>query len=96
MPPTYNLTVATFDTKATIWADFREGGTLKTGGGTDFEAVERLCLVQHRYPDAVVVITDGQGAAIAPRHPERWAWVLYGGVEHRRELFGMRAVGLWA
>lgn len=30
------------------------------------------------YPDVVIVLTDGDGTPIHPRHPDRWHWLLTG------------------
>lgn len=46
---------------------------------TDQESGESQPLtseVSNRYPDAVVVITDGIAQPISPRHPERWLWLI--------------------
>lgn len=46
------------------------------GGGTDFRCIEACVAGLPRYPDAVVVLTDGAGHAVKPKHPRRWHWVL--------------------
>lgn len=54
---------------------------VKIGGGTTFkqvnEAVEKLAC-QGRYPDLVIVITDGDNSdgALVVSQPKRWLWLL--------------------
>ena len=57
------------------------GSPVKIGGGTTFkqinEVVENLA-AQHRYPDLVIVITDGDNSdgALVVSQPKRWLWLL--------------------
>lgn len=49
-------------------------------GGTDFRCIERdiqdrICGGE-KYPDAVFVITDGEGCKFLPERPERWTFFL--------------------
>lgn len=47
------------------------------GGGTEFVCIEKQINEEFKeYPDAVFVITDGDGGEIKPRFPERWHWFL--------------------
>lgn len=50
------------------------------GGGTAFGIIEeqnrKLEEEFHRYPDCVVVITDGYGDQVSPKAPKRWIWLL--------------------
>ena len=51
------------------------------GGGTSFYAIEAYIqseIRQHnlKYPQVVVVFTDGAGDEVAPQHAERWHWFL--------------------
>lgn len=58
-------------------------------GGTDFECIERYLLKQERYPDIVVVLTDGLDSKVfSPKHPDRWHWVVYGDAETPRKIGG--------
>jgi predicted metal-dependent peptidase len=56
------------------------GQQLGIGGGTSFNIIEQKCqeIVQEdgRYPDCVVIVTDGAGNRVAPQHPNRWVWML--------------------
>jgi len=50
------------------------------GGGTSFSIIETECLniqsVTKRYPDCVIVITDGAGTTVNPAVPKNWVWLL--------------------
>jgi hypothetical protein len=46
------------------------------GGGTDFQPIEALAAERRRYPDVVIVLTDGWAPRPRLRHPERWIWCL--------------------
>ena len=56
------------------------------GGGTCFAQIERYIQTElqnrklnnkkAKYPDAVWVMTDGEGTLVNPQHPERWFWFL--------------------
>jgi len=70
------LTAISFDTRAyplDIWA---QPLAIRGGGGTSFDAVEQFASDLLRYPDLVVVLTDGQAPRPAVRHPDRWFWLL--------------------
>lgn len=49
-------------------------------GGTAFAPIERQCRKIEdetgRYPDCVVIITDGMGSKVKPKWPKRWIWLL--------------------
>lgn len=75
---------ATFDVRTyafdTVVKPVRVGEPLAVGGGTSFDIIEdecqRVAKADGRYPDCVVVITDGYGSEVAPEHPGRWVWLL--------------------
>ena len=52
----------------------------EVGGGTAFDIIEEKCreieLEDGQYPDFVVVLTDGAGSKVNPKHPGRWCWLL--------------------
>ncbi len=48
------------------------------GGGTSFKIIEDYLLKLPVYPDAVFVITDGEGDTVNPKFPERWQFFLDG------------------
>lgn len=55
------------------------GQKLSIGGGTHFHIIEQKCkelASERRYPDCVVIITDGEGNPVHPTHPGRWIWLL--------------------
>ena len=73
--PRTRLTLVSFDAEC-YQADL-DCCTLKGGGGTRAQSVEEF--IQKRlepYPDVVFLLTDGWTPAPAPRHPERWIWLL--------------------
>lgn len=77
-PSSFELEVVCFDTQLAVWEDFRTNSTLPfQGGGTDFDLVETHARKSGRYPNAVVVITDGQAAIPTLRAPSVWTWVIY-------------------
>lgn len=55
---------------------FRPGEPLYGGGGTDFGAVQRHVEARDAPPDAVIVVTDGHAAPIAPADPATWIWLI--------------------
>jgi predicted metal-dependent peptidase len=53
------------------------------GGNAPFQLIEdELCRADKktkkipRYPDCVIVITDGQAGGVTPKHPGRWLWLM--------------------
>ena len=59
-----------------VW-EFKPGDDMHGGGGTNCELVEEWILANcPRYPDAVVVVTDGVFRHFTPSKPKRWIWVL--------------------
>lgn len=93
---TYDLHVILFNTETKAWEDFRTNTVMPMrGGGTDFQPVEDYCAALPRYPDAVLVLTDGQAGLIRPKRPQVWSWVLYrADVAGFRNAFQMRSVDL--
>lgn len=67
----------TFDTSV---MEIFPGDRIYGGGGTAFhileEKVQELKNEYRRYPDCVVVITDGEGNKIIPEVPKNWIWLL--------------------
>jgi len=66
-----------FDTKVT---EVRPGHQVQIGGGTLFDIIETKCQELEaevgRYPDCVVVITDGDGNRVEPKAPTKWIFLL--------------------
>lgn len=67
-----------FDTKVTA---VKPGDNVYIGGGTSFDIIEAKCLQLAaekggRYPDCVVVITDGFGNKVEPKAPSKWIWLM--------------------
>jgi len=46
------------------------------GGGTSFQAIEDFARTRRRYPDMVVVLTDGYASRPRVLRPDRWLWLL--------------------
>jgi hypothetical protein len=67
----------TFDT---IVAEVKPGYSITVGGGTSFSIIEQKCIELEaevgRYPDCVVVITDGYGNEVKPKAPSKWIFLL--------------------
>ena len=85
-PKRYEVELCSFDTEI-YPLDLRKP-EMVGGGGTRFEAIEAWLIARERaprtqkqprrrrYPDAVIVITDGCGGHVRPKYPERWHWLL--------------------
>lgn len=68
-----------FDTKVQNITDPKTPVSL--GGGTAFHIIEQELQTNFKvkynvYPDAVVIISDGDGNKVVPQHPRRWIWLL--------------------
>ena len=66
-----------FDTKV---KEVKPGDGIHVGGGTDFKIIEDKCLELEaqgkRYPDCVIVITDGWGTEVKPKAASKWIFLL--------------------
>jgi predicted metal-dependent peptidase len=66
-----------FDTRVT---EVKPGDRISVGGGTAFNIIERKCLELEaevgRYPDCVIIVTDGEGNEVSPKAPTKWIWLL--------------------
>ena len=73
----FDLRAFAFDTSC---HEIMPNVSLKIGGGTNFGILEQEVLKlekeYHRYPDCVVVVTDGEGTSVSPKIPSRWIWLL--------------------
>ena len=74
--PILELECFAFDTSVTL---IKFDTSLKIGGGTDFGILEASCQRANKYPDVVMVITDGYGTKITPEYLKRWLWFLTDG-----------------
>jgi predicted metal-dependent peptidase len=76
----FNVELCSFDAEV-YRLDIRRPEVIG-GGGTSFSVLESWIQTQiqlgHRskYPDVVIVLTDGLGDVVRPAHPERWHWLL--------------------
>lgn len=73
----FDVRTFAFDTRV---KELKRGEQVGVGGGTSFDIIETKCreieLETGRYPDCVVVLTDGAGNQVHPLHPTRWVWLL--------------------
>jgi predicted metal-dependent peptidase len=70
------LTAVSFDTRVypvNIWAN---APAIRGGGGTNFQAVENFARQFSRYPDMIIVLTDGFAPKPSVQHPSRWFWLI--------------------
>jgi predicted metal-dependent peptidase len=73
-----------FDTRLfifdTVVKAVKPGDHVHIGGGTNFAIIEEECQKLQkdhgRYPDCVVVITDGYGTPVKPKAPTKWIFLL--------------------
>lgn len=73
-----------FDTRLFIFDErvtaVKPGDSVRIGAGTYFNIIETKCRELEtevgRYPDCVVVITDGYGNKVDPKAPSKWVWLL--------------------
>ena len=74
---TFDLRTFVFDTSVT---EIVPNVPLRVGGGTYFHIIEQKVLElekeYHRYPDCIVVVTDGEGTNVKPKAPTKWIWLL--------------------
>lgn len=74
---TFDLRLFVFDTSV---VEIAPGTPFRVGGGTAFNILEQKVLElekeYHRYPDCVVVLTDGDGTPVKPKGPTKWIWLL--------------------
>jgi predicted metal-dependent peptidase len=70
------LTAISFDRTA-YPLDIREKvPQILGGGGTSFDVIELFATQLARYPDLIVVLTDGHAPRPTVLHPDRWFWLL--------------------
>lgn len=73
----FDLRTFVFDTTVT---EIEPKMSFRVGGGTAFDIIEKKILElekeYHRYPDCVVVVTDGEGTPVKPKGPTKWIWLL--------------------
>jgi predicted metal-dependent peptidase len=73
----FDVRVYAFDTNVKL---ISPENPIAVGGGTYFHIIEDECqkIFQQdkKYPDCVVVITDGEGNKVFPQIPSRWVWLL--------------------
>lgn len=74
-PKRFRVTAINFDTRCYEW-DFKNDDLIGRGG-TNFQIIENYIRALKKYPKAIFVLTDGDGSNVAPKHPERWCWLLY-------------------
>ncbi len=77
-PANYLLDVSLFNTDVHAWPDFRQTEMPVVGGGTSFDACLEELKGLRRFPDAIVMMTDGEAEVPVLPHSERWVWLIYG------------------
>ena len=90
-PDRVELAAISFDTTTyslDIWA---KAPQIRGGGGTSFGAIESFATRLPRYPDLIVVLTDGYASRPTVRHPARWFWL----VTPRGTSRNIRGIGAW-
>lgn len=79
-PARFDIRMFCFDTG--IYETTLASGELYGFGGTAFDIIEEYIQKYvgqgNKYPEAVFVITDGEGNSVDPAFPERWYWFLSG------------------
>jgi hypothetical protein len=73
----FDVRLFTFDTHAT---EINATRSARGAGGTRFDIIETKCkeleIEYARYPDCVIIISDGEGSQVTPQIPSRWIWLL--------------------
>lgn len=70
-----------FDTQCYEY-DIKSGERPNGGGGTRFDIIEEHIKENFKtYPKCVIVLTDGHGNEVKPKHKDRWIWLLYSGTD---------------
>lgn len=83
----FDIDLFCFDTK--VYPTTLKSRQIFGGGGTRLDIIEDYIskhTVSDKYPDAIFVITDADGAPVKPSRPERWYWFLVDNVFCRPEL----------
>ena len=71
------LTTISFDTQVYPVDIWQNVPAICGSGGTSFTSVEVFATQQmNRYPDLIVVLTDGYAPRPAVQHPNRWFWLI--------------------
>lgn len=90
--PTDRFNVRTFCFDTQVYETDLSSGKLYGFGGTKFNIleahIERELANKNlkKYPDAIFIITDGDGNNIHPKHPDRWYWFLGGSYITKRYI----------
>lgn len=74
----FNIKVYVFDDTLTNITQIykNEDCSIPVGGGTRFDIIANEVNQMKQHPDSVFIITDGQGSALQPKHPEKYFWFL--------------------
>lgn len=75
----FDLKLFSFST--TIWEVDIKNEKVYGGGGTSFTCIENYiqkeCMTKNiKYPNVVIILSDGWGNHVQPQYPERWHWFL--------------------
>jgi len=70
------IKAVSFDTIAYVFDIWGKEIKILGGGGTSFDAIEVFATKLLRYPDLIVVLTDGFAPHPKVLHPNRWFWLI--------------------
>lgn len=70
------LTTISFDTRVYPVDIWQNVPAIRGGGGTSFKTIENFARQSSRYPDLIVVLTDGHARRPTVQRPERWFWLI--------------------
>ena len=76
-PKRFKMKAISFDTDCYEY-DFRSDEKPKGGGGTNFDIIEKYILKNFKKYPNVIVLTDGHGTSVNPKHKAKWLFLLYG------------------
>jgi hypothetical protein len=73
----FHLNLFSFDTQTHPIIN----GKILGGGGTAFNIIEEriqheMVVNKRKYPQIVIIITDGEGNEVSPAYPDRWYWLM--------------------
>jgi hypothetical protein len=71
----FNVNLFCFDTQ--VYKTDIKSRNLYGGGGTKFDIIESYIIKNYnKYPDAIFIISDGEGTKVTPKYPKKWNWFI--------------------
>lgn len=70
------LTALSFDTRVYPFDFWQKVPQIRGGGGTRFDIIEDYVKLLSKYPDLIVVLTDGLASRPTVKYPNRWFWLI--------------------